>query len=74
MISLAEMKVNETGVIVSLAEGDQFQSKMNSLNIRIGKKLKKVSNSILKGPVVIEMDNTQVAIGFGMAQKIFLEL
>jgi len=74
MISLVEMKVNRTGIIKSLGEGVQFQAKMNSLNVRIGKKLKKISNSILKGPVVVEVDNTRVAIGWGMAKKVFLEV
>jgi len=74
MVSLVEMKVNGIGIIKKLGEGVQFQAKMNSLNVRIGKKLKKISNSILKGPVVVEVDNTRVAIGWGMAQKVFLEV
>jgi ferrous iron transport protein A len=74
MVSLVEMKVNRIGIIKNIGEGVQFQAKMNSLNVRIGKKLKKISNSILKGPVVVEVDNTRVAIGWGMAKKVFLEV
>ncbi|MEW6381712.1 MAG: FeoA family protein [bacterium] len=74
MISLAEMKVNTTGIIKQLGEGVQFRAKMNSLNFRIGKKIKKISKSILSSPVVVEVDNTRVAIGLGMAQKVFLEV
>ncbi|MCL6584301.1 MAG: ferrous iron transport protein A [bacterium] len=74
MVSLAEMKVNTTGVIKQLSGGVQFRAKMNSLNFRIGKKIKKISKSILNSPVVVEMDNTRVAIGWGMAKKVFLEV
>ncbi|MEW5801541.1 MAG: FeoA family protein [bacterium] len=74
MISLAEMKINTIGVIRQLGEGAQFQAKMNSLNFRIGKRIKKIGKSILNSPVVVEVDNTLVAIGMGMARKIFLEV
>lgn len=74
MISLVEMKVNATGIIRQLGEGDQFQAKMNSLNLRIGKKVKKISNSMLKGPIVVEIDKSRVAIGFGMSQKVLVEV
>ena len=74
MVSLADMKINEVGVIKKLGSGERFQNKMHSLNIRVGKKVKKISNLILKGPVVVEVDNTRVAIGIGMAQKVFMEV
>lgn len=74
MISLAEMKVNSTGVITQLAEGAQFRAKMHSLNFRIGKKIRIIGKSILNSPVVVEVDNTRVAVGMGMAQKVFLEV
>ena len=74
MVSLAQMKVNQVGIIKKLEDGAQFQAKMNSLNLRVGKKLKKISNSLLKGPIVVEIDNSRVAIGFGMAQRILVEV
>lgn len=74
MVSLAEMKVNTTGIIRSLDEGAQFRAKMQSLNFRIGKRIRKISKSILNSPVVVEVDNARVAIGAGMSQKVFLEV
>jgi ferrous iron transport protein A len=74
MVSLAEMKVNTTGVIKQLGEGAQFQAKMHSLNFRIGKRIRIIGKSILNSPVVVEVDNTRVAVGMGMAQKVFLEV
>ena len=74
MVSLADMKVNETGIIRKLGGGEQFQAKVHSLNVRVGKKIKKISKLILKGPVVVEVDNTRVAIGLGMARKVLVEV
>ncbi len=74
MISLAEMKVNTSGIIKQLGEGAQFRAKMHSLNFRIGKRIRKIGKSILHSPVVVEVDNTRVAIGTGMAKKVFLEV
>ena len=74
MISLAEMKINTTGIIKQLDDGAQFRAKMHSLNLRIGKKVKKISKSILSSPVVVEVDNARVAIGVGIAHKVFLEV
>jgi ferrous iron transport protein A len=68
------MMANTTGIIRQLGEGSHFRAKMHSLNFRIGKKIKIIGRSILNSPVVVEVDNTRVAIGTGMAQKVFLEV
>ncbi|MEW6557118.1 MAG: TonB family protein [Elusimicrobiota bacterium] len=37
-------------------------------------KIRKISSPILRGPAVIEVGNTKIAIGRGMAQKIIIEI
>jgi ferrous iron transport protein A len=44
------------------------------LGIRSGKRITKISSHFWRGPQTIEIDNLQVAIGFGMARKIFIEV
>jgi len=44
------------------------------LDIRLGKKVTKVSSSLFRGPVTLRVDNAQVAIGFGMANRIIVEV
>jgi ferrous iron transport protein A len=44
------------------------------MGIRVGKKVTKVSSQFMRGPVTLRVDNSQVAIGFGMAMKILVEL
>ena len=50
-----------------------LKKKLASLNIRVGKTIKKITQQPLQGPVVIEIDNTEATIGMNMAKKIVLE-
>ncbi len=50
-----------------------FRKKLASLNIRVGKTIRKITAQPLRGPVVIEIDNTQATIGMNMAKKIVVE-
>jgi len=50
-----------------------FRKKRASLNIRVGKTSRKITAQPLRGPVVIEIDNTEPTIGMNMAKKIVVE-
>lgn len=73
-VTLAEMRVGDTGTIVGMDGGHTMVSKLNSLGIRLGKIVTKVSGQWMEGPVLIRQDSTQVAIGFGMATRVIVEL
>ncbi len=47
---------------------------MDSLGIRVGKRVTKVSSQFMRGPVCIRIDSYQVALGFGMAKKVLVEV
>ena len=72
-IPLTQLGRGKTAVIKNLKGGFEFQRKLASLNIRVGKTIRKVTSEPLRGPIVIHIDNTQVSIGIGMAMKIFVE-
>jgi ferrous iron transport protein A len=72
--SLLQVKSGKTVRITRLEGGIGFQRKLASLNIRVGKTIRKITKQPLRGPVVIEIDNTEVAIGMGMAMRIFVEV
>lgn len=59
--------------IVGSMGGQELQRKMESLNIRKGKHVKKVATQPLNGPVVISVDGQQIAIGRGICSKIHVE-
>ena len=73
-ISLFKLRNGKKAEIKRLEGGIEFQRKLSSLNIRIGKKIKKITSQPFRGPVVIEVDNTKATIGIGMARRIFLEV
>ena len=56
-----------------LEGGRGFQEKIFCLGIRTGKNVKVVSSQPIGGPLVVEIDGFQVAVGRGMAEKIIVE-
>jgi len=74
IIDLTKMQPGETGVIHGLDEGEHFRRKVQSMGIRPGKKIKKVSSHFWRGPQTVEVDNSRFAIGFGMSKKILVQV
>jgi ferrous iron transport protein A len=74
LVDTTQLKAGEEGVIVQLLGGPGLLRKMQSLGVRIGKKVKKVSSHFWHGPQTIEIDNLKIAIGYGLAKKIIVEV
>lgn len=74
VIDLTGMKTDKIGVIRELKGGSDFIRRINSMGLRPGKRIKKVSSHFWRGPQTVEVDNTSFAIGYGMAKKIFVEV
>ncbi len=73
VISLNDLKSQEIGVVAQIEGGRELVNRLEALGIRPGKKIKKISSMFMKGPVTVQVDRTQVAIGFGMARKILID-
>lgn len=73
-IDLTQMKPGESGVITEIQGGHGLIRKIQSMGLRPGKKITKVSSHFWRGPQTVEIDNLQVAIGFGMAKRIFVQV
>lgn len=73
-ISLAELTTGERGRIVRFEGGWGFQARLEALGLRENKTVQKVANQPLRGPVVVEVDGCRIAIGRGMAAKVFVEV
>ncbi len=72
--SLVEMKPGQTGVISRIQGGSNLVLKLNQLGLREGKQIKKISSVFNRGPVTINVDNYQVAVGYGKAVRIMVEV
>ena len=54
--------------------GHRWADRLYALGLRPGKRITKVSSMFLQGPIVVEVDNAQLAIGFDMAGRIVVEV
>jgi len=73
MITLEQLPKGKEAVIVKVCAGCGLERRLCCMNIRSGKIIKKVASQLLRGPVIIEIDSRQCAIGRGMARKIMVE-
>lgn len=72
--TLNELKPGEGGRIIQIRGGRGMANRLAALDIRPGTKITKISAGFMQGPVTIEVDRVQVAVGFGMAAKILVDV
>jgi len=73
-LTLRQMEIGQTGTVIGILGGRGLMRRLEALDIRPGKKVTKVSSTLFRGPVTLRVDNAQLAIGFGMANKIIVEV
>ncbi|MGO0122440.1 FeoA family protein [Desulfothermobacter acidiphilus] len=59
--------------IAYFAAGLQSEKRLQALGLAPGKEVVKLSGLPFHGPVVVCVDNSQVALGYGLAQKVMVE-
>lgn len=74
LLSLAEMEPGQSGLVKSIGGGPGMTARLQSLGLYPGQKITKISSVFQKGPVVIEVNRSQVALGYGRASRIYIEL
>ena len=74
ILDLTQLKSGQKGVVVEIQGGAGFIRRLESMGIRQGKTITKVSSQFLRGPQTLKVGNLQVAVGFGMARKILIEV
>ncbi len=71
--SIIRLKNGEEARVVAIAGGWGATSRLEALGIRIGKTVKKVHSMLFHGPVTIQIGQTKVSVGHGLAEKIIVE-
>ena len=74
LVTLRQMRAGQKGKVVQVQGGYGLVNRLSALGIRPGKKITKVSSMLMRGPITIQSGHTQVAVGFGMANRIIVEL
>ncbi|MFH1438756.1 MAG: DtxR family transcriptional regulator [Pseudomonadota bacterium] len=73
-ISLTELRANQAATISDIDGGEDMSGRLEAMGIIPGAKIRKISDQLMHGPVTVQVGQTTVSIGFGMAQKIIVEL
>jgi len=74
LVTLRQMHPGQSGKVIEIQGGHGLVNRLSALGVRPGKKITKVSSMLMRGPVTIQSGSTRVAVGFGMANKIVVEL
>lgn len=73
---LIDITKYETGIPARVRElhgGSSRIGKLEAMGIVAGAVIVKRSSTLMKGPIILEKGNMQVAIGYEMAKGIFVE-
>ncbi len=71
---LSDMNTGKSGVILSVDGGKKTVDQLDSIGVRIGAHIIKKASLAGKGPLVVQTANTEVAIGYLTARKIWVEV
>lgn len=73
-VTLASMKNGQSGIIYAISGGRGMTTRLEALGVRIGAGIIKKSSLMRGGPVIIAVGNTEIAVGYGMASRIIVEV
>lgn len=68
------MKTGQKGTVADIEGGHAFVHRLSSMGIHRGREVTKVSQFVLRGPVAIKVGRGIVALGYGMAHKVIVEI
>ena len=74
IMDLTRMNPGERGVIIEIQGGWGLLNRLETLGIRPNVEITKISSQLARGPVTVQVGNTQAALGFGMAMKVIVQL
>ncbi len=74
IVTLRQMQSGQSGKVVEIQGGHGLVNRLSALGVRPGKRITKVSSMLMRGPVTLQSGHTRMAVGFGMANKIIVEL
>lgn len=72
ILAISAMKNAQYGIVTAINGGIGMRTRLEALGIRVGSRIKKRSALVGAGPVIISVGNAEIAIGHGMASKIFV--
>jgi len=74
MMTLDAVQTRHPARVILIEGGHGVRSHLNTLGIHIGDWLTWVERAPFRGPVLVEVNGTRVAIGRGIASKVMVEV
>jgi ferrous iron transport protein A len=74
MMTLDTVSVHRQARVIMIEGGQRVRSYLNTLGIHIGDWLTVVQRAPFRGPVLVEIHGTRVALGRGVARKIKVDM
>lgn len=74
VVTLVDMKTGQSGLVKQIQGGCGMVARLQALGLHPGKRVTKLSAVFQRGPVVLGIDRSQIALGYGQANRIFVEV
>ena len=71
--NLERLPAGRSAVVVALRGGRGMMGKLETMGLRPGKRVQKLSAQFMAGPVTIVVDGRQLAMGRGIARRVQVE-
>lgn len=69
-VLLIDMHARQEGAVLEILGGIGIQKRLKAIGIRPGVNIVRISEASKRGPVIVQVAGTQIALGFGMSNKI----
>ncbi|WP_297550090.1 FeoA family protein [Thermococcus sp.] len=71
IVPLISLRPGERGIVVDLRGGPNFRSRLYAMGLAPGAIIRVLEN-YPRGPVIVEAGGTRLALGKGMAMRVFV--
>ncbi|HHS14354.1 MAG TPA: ferrous iron transport protein A [bacterium] len=73
-MTLDQIEAGRTALVTEIIGGFRIRQRLNCLGLHRGDRIRVKRSGIMGGPILVELNGTEVAIGRGMAKKIVVTL
>ena len=71
---ITHMRPGETAKVVMIQGGHGILHRTGVMGLRPGRTITKVGSHFWRGPQIIKIGSSQIAVGFGMAKRIIVQI
>ena len=74
LVHLTHLSPGKSGIVAEIHGGQGAVRRLEALGLRIGEKITKISAQFFHGPITVQVGQTSLAIGHGLAHKVMVEV